>query len=69
MAADREPEHAAGLAARALGMVAGDGCAVLPVVTRATAVHSALRPWDRTQAVRKLAGQLDDLGRTEGLNP
>jgi len=59
LAADRESEQAADLAARAICM-AGTGM-VLPVMSRATAVHSALPPWSRTRAVLELGGQLADL--------
>ena len=59
LAADCEPEQAADLAARAICMAGTD--IVLPVMTRATAVHRALQPWSRTRAVLELGGQLADL--------
>jgi hypothetical protein len=59
MAASREPEEAAGLAVRAVGMT-GTGT-VLPVVARAAAVRRALEPWSRTRAVAELGGCLADI--------
>src|SRR5258708_3421314 len=52
MATDREPDQAACLAARAIGMAGSD--IVLPVMTRAATVHEALRPWSGTRAVLEL---------------
>jgi transcriptional regulator with XRE-family HTH domain len=52
MATEREPEQAADLCARAIGMTGGN--VVLPVMTRAATVHSALQPWSRTRAVLAL---------------
>ena len=59
MATEREPEQAADLCAQAIGMTGGN--VVLPVMTRAATVHSALQPWSRTRAVLELEGQLADL--------
>jgi transcriptional regulator with XRE-family HTH domain len=65
-AADGEPEEAARLAAKAIGISGGDN--VMPVVTRATAVHGALQPWAQTRAVRELGGRVAaaQISKTEG---
>lgn len=56
MVASGEPEEAAALAVRAVGMT-GAGI-VLPVVARGAAVHRALQPWSRSRAVAELGGCL-----------
>jgi hypothetical protein len=58
-AADGDPEHAASLAGRAISMAGSD--IVLPVMTRAAAVHQALQPWSGARAVLELGGQLADM--------
>jgi hypothetical protein len=63
MAAAREPDRAAALAARAIGMAGSD--TVLPVMTRAAAVHEALQPWSDTQAVLDLRSQMIDMKMAE----
>lgn len=61
LAADSEPEAAAGLAARALDMTGSRASIVRPVAARAAAVHRALRPWSRTSAVQEIEGRLAEI--------
>jgi transcriptional regulator with XRE-family HTH domain len=59
MVVNREPDQAAGLVGRAVGMAGSD--IVRPVITRATAVHHALQPWSASRGVRELGGQLAEM--------